>query len=343
MQLAVQQPDLSQMFGQDSLYSTLYGLQRQQQATDAQNQNMSQAQQDQSFQAQDQPYNLQQLAANTAHTQAMTDQANAQTPGLAADSTMRQNAADVDSSIPTDTKRAAALAKIAANMSTDDANAHEAQARSDLFSPDPVKRQNAQMVLDNLPDVRAKIREIQAQGANEAGVASINQAGATQREQMSEDAGKYNKNSLDYLLLKGKTSGNFQAQAGALNAMADQSLAAARATQDPSEQQFHLTQAQQYKQQAQEAVLNDYRAKQAAGTAANAGKLDVSQAAGIPTVVDAKSLPQPPQMPITAAPVQDTPPPTSSSVVTVYKADGTPVQINSAGLAHLPPGWKASK
>jgi hypothetical protein len=228
MQLQVQQPDLAQMFGQDSLYNTLYGMQRQDQANANQNQNLGQAQQEQQFQAQDQPFNLQQLAANVGHTQALTGLANAQTPGAVAESTMKTNAADIDTSTK-ENQRAARIKKIAAGMSEDEAKQHQAQATSDLFAtlpngtPDIAKRRDAQMVLQSMPDIVAKIREINAEGANQANVANINQSGANQRDINDINAGKYNKNTTAYLMMKG-FSGNYQQQAGAweMKAAADE-------------------------------------------------------------------------------------------------------------------------
>src|ERR1700744_3039904 len=112
MQLTVQQPDLSQMFGQDSLYSTLYGLQRQDQANANNAQNLGQAQQDMQFQADQHPFDLQQAAANVGHTNALTDLTNAQVPGMQADSSTKvRNDADAASVDPT-VRRQALISKI---------------------------------------------------------------------------------------------------------------------------------------------------------------------------------------------------------------------------------------
>lgn len=228
MQLTVNQPDLSQMFGNDSLYNTLYGMQRQDQATANQNQNLGQAQQEQQFQAQDQPFNLQQLAANVGHTQALTGLTNAQTPGVQAQSILQTNAADIDTSTH-EARRSKIHADLAAGLTEAQAKQHQAQAESDLFAtlpngtPDMAKRQNAHLVLDNMPAIMGKIREINAEGSNQANVANINQAGANSRDINDINAGKYNKNSSAYLMMKG-FSGNYQQQAGAwtLKAMADE-------------------------------------------------------------------------------------------------------------------------
>jgi hypothetical protein len=302
MQLQVNQPDLSQMFGQDSLYNTLYGMQRQDQALANQNQNLGQAQQEQQFQAQDQPYNLQQLGANVGHTQALTGQINAQTPGIQADSNMKQRTDQVDSMIPLDKKRDATLSKIAATMTEDEAKAHEAKATSDLFavnpdgSPNLVARKNATMVLDTMPQVRAKMREIAAQGANEAGVANINAKSRKEIEQMQEEAGKYNKYNMEFLKFQANSKANFQQQAGIAMSEAKQWQNMADQAQDPEEKQFYLSKVEASKKDYDTAVYNDYRAKQAAGTAANAAKPDLAPM-GMPTVVNQGNLPTPPQAP----------------------------------------------
>lgn len=328
------------MFGQDSLYNTLYGLQRQDQATANNNQNLSQAQQDQMFQAQDQPINLQQLAANVGHTQALTGFTNAQTPGMAAESTMKQNAANIDTST-LENKRQKVIADLAAGLTEAQARQHQAQAESDLFAalpngtPDMRKRQEAHMVLDNMPAIVGKIREIQAQGANEANVANITQGGANSRDAADIEAGKYNKSNLEYLKFQANAKANFQQQAGIARSEYSDYSSKAQTTTDPDEKAFYTAKADQAKKDYDTAVLNDYRAKQAAGTAANAGKLNVAPIVGGQNVVDVNTLPAPP-----GAPIQDVRQPTDTGMIPMKDKNGVPHLVPKGNVQKaLSGGW----
>lgn len=305
MQLQVNQPDLAQMFGQDSLYNTLYGLQRQDQANANQAQNLSQAQQEQQFQAQDQPINLQQLAANVGHTNALAGLTNAQIPGVQAESRLKTNAANADDSVDSVTRNQKALSAYAASINENDLKAHEAQANADLYSGDPQKVANARMVLENTPAIRAKLREIAAEGSNSARVAGINQAGSLAVNKENNDAGRYNKNSTESLLLK-QEGGTFMQQAGAASIRMQAALASAKAETDPQSKQDLLDIAAAAKKRYDEAVLNDYRSKQAGPQAGNASKLNIAPMVGGQNVVDPSSLPTPPVQ----QPVADTSSPT---------------------------------
>lgn len=279
MQLTVQQPDLAQMFGQDSLYNTLYGMQRQDQASADQNQNLGQARQDQAFQADMHPLDMQTAMANIGHTQALTGNANAQTPGMVADSTMKTNAADIDTSTLED-KRSKVHADLAAGLTEAQARQHQAQAERDLFAtlpngaPDVKRRQDAHMVLDNMPAIVAKIREINAQGANEMGVARANNASRERIDEADRLAGKYDKYSAQSMMYQG-FKGNFQQQAGAwgLKAMMD-------------EQNGDTEGAAQAKQMQAAAIAADHDSKAAGAYTALAGKLGVGAMIGAGQVVD---------------------------------------------------------
>lgn len=338
MQLTVNQPDLSQMFGPDNLYSTLYGMQRMDQANANQQQNLGQAQQDTNFAAQRLPFELQQSAANIGHTQALTGLTNAQTPGMQAKSNMDVRNDQVDSMIPLDKKRDAALSKIAAGMTEDQAKAHEAQATSDLFatnqdgSPDIPTRKNAQMVLDNMPQVRAKMREIAQEGANAANVANINQAGANSRDAADIAAGRFNKNSMEYLKFQANAKANFQQQAGIAQKEYEDYVNSAQNAADPDEKAFYVNKAQEALKAKNEAILNDYRAKQAAGTAANVAKPDLNSL-GVPTVVPQNALPAPPVAPGSSEPAK-------TGMARVQASDGSIHMVPRSALANMPKTMK---
>lgn len=214
MQLGVQQPDLSGMFGQDSLFSTLYGMNREDQANANSAQNLGQAQQTQAFDAQNQPLALQQSAANVAHTNALAGLTQAQTPGAAATSTMKANEASADSSIPPELRNHAALKKTLSAMSDDDLKQVENTVSMNMASPDPKVRSGAQLIYDNLPAMRSMRTKLTMEGANSARVAGIETGGAMARDKLEIEAGKYAKNTPDYLIMKGM-QGNFQQQSGA--------------------------------------------------------------------------------------------------------------------------------
>jgi hypothetical protein len=301
MQLAAQQPDLGQMFGQDNLYSTLYGLQRQDQANAAANQNLQQAQQDYQFQAQNQPLNLAQAQANINHTGAMTDYYNAQTPGLAAKSQIEQLNANAESGVPQDLRTKSKINDIATNMTLQQAKQHEAQATSDLFAtnpdgtPDYQKRSDAQMVLTHMPAILGRIAEINAQGANEANVAGIHVGGNLALENQEAAHGKYNKLDPEYLRMSLNSKANFQQQAGIADAHYNDAMSHLGTASTPEEKEYWQGLADNYQQQKQEAIYNDYRAKTAAAGTNLAGKPGM-QSLGI-TPANNNPLPTPPQAP----------------------------------------------
>lgn len=329
------------MFGQGNLYNTLYGMQNQDLANKNQAQNLSQAQQEQQFQAQDQPYKLQQLAADVGHTNALTGFTQAQTPGAAADSEMKQTAAKVDSSIPLDQKRDAALSKLATSMTADKLKQHMDQAATDLTAtlpdgtPDVDKRRNAQLVIQTAPELQQKMMELRQQGANAANVAGISAGAMIKAHQMDIDAGKFNKNSMEYLKFQANAKANFQQQAGIAQKEAEDYAAAAQQTTDPEEKAFYQAKAQEALKTKQEAILNDYRAKQAAGTVGNAAKPDLNTL-GVPTIVPQSALPAPPVAP-GLVPVAD---PTKSDMVQMKDKNGVPHLVPKANVQRaLAGGW----
>jgi len=350
MQLQVNQPDLTQMFGPDSLYNTLYGMQRQDQATANQNQNLQQAQQDYTFADQMQPFKLQQAGADVAHTNALTGVAQAQTPGIQADSNMKVRSDQVDSMIPMTQKRDAAITKLATGMTEDQLKQHEAQATTDLFaklpdgSPDFQKRRDAMLVLDNLPEVRAKMREIQQQGANAAGVANIENQGRLSLDKQEAGEGKYAKNTVDYLMYKG-FSGNFQQQSGAWAMKAAQ-----------LEDQGDMTGAQKARQMSDLARASDRDSKAAAAYTALSKSPDISSLGMTPVVPAAAVAPQVPRLdtsnqPAPQAPQQPVPtqpqplqavnpgvkPPPKVGTVTMH---GTDKYVYLGGDPSNPSSWR---
>lgn len=320
MQLTVQQPDLSQMFGQDSLYSTLYGLQRQDQANANNAQNLGQAQQDQQFQADQHPLDMGLLQSQIGHTDALTGLTNAQIPGMQADSNTKvRNDAD-EAAVPQDQRRQALISKIAAGTTEDDLKKHVAQATMDLTAtnpdgtPDVGRRRDAQLVISSAPALQAELAKVKAMGDNAARVAGIEAGSREKVEQMQEDAGKYNKYKLDFMMKTAQAKANFQQQASIAQAQADDAQSQVDKATDPDEKAYLQDKVSQFLKQKQEAVFNDYRAKQAAGMGANAGKLDVGAAAGMPNVVNVNSLPVPPVNPTPqptpqAAPIKSGPTP----------------------------------
>lgn len=290
MQLGVQQPDLGQMFGQDSLFNTLYGMNRQDEATANNAQNLSQAQQSQAFDAQNQPIALQQAAANVAHTGALTGLAQAQTPGEAAMSTMKTNAASADSSIPPEIRNHAALKKTLAGMSDDDMKMIENQVSTNMASPDPKVRAGAQMIYDNLPAMRSMKTKLSMEGANSARVAGIESGGAMARDKMEIEAGKYAKNSIDYLMTKG-FQGNFQQQSGSWQMKAAQ-----------LEDSGDAAGAAKARQMADLARAADHDARAAAAYTGLAGKIDMN-GMGFPTAAPPGAVA--PQVPPLGTPTRE--------------------------------------
>lgn len=333
MQLPVQQPDLAQMFGQDNLYNTLYGLQRQDQANANNAQNVSQAQQDQQFQAQNQPFLLQQLVAEPGHTNAMTALAQAQTPGAAAESTLKGNAATLDTATLPQQKDAK-IAKIAAGLTEDQARQHQAQATSDLFAtnadgtPDIQKRTDAATVLQHMPDIVAKMAEIRQQGANAAGVAGIEGGNQLALEKQQAADGKYYKSTSEGISMKA-LGGNYQAQAGEWTRMASVAAAKANSATDPTVRMQYLQEVEEYKNNAAQATANGYREKQALG-ATNATAKPNLNALGVPTVADPSTIPTPPQ-------VTD---PTQSTMVPMKDKNGVPHLVPRGNVQKaLSGGW----
>lgn len=331
MQLTVQQPDLSQMFGNDSLYNTLYGMQRQDQATANNNQNLGQAAQDQSFQADMHPLDMGLAQANIGHTQALTANANAQTPGMIADSTMKTNAANADSSVPSSIRNNVALTKYLATASAQDLQDHADRAMTDLYSPDPKVRADAQKVQMSLPAVQARLAEIRAQGANEYAVSQLNNTSREKIDANDVTNGKYGRNTANYLIQKGLTEG-YPQQSGAWTAMAMN-----------ADQDGRTDLALQYRQLADAARSAGLSDKAASAYTALASKLNVAGLIGGTNVVNAQDTPmaQDPSPAAASAPVAPVAtPPLAGGLVTVIKPDGTRMQIRAEGLAHLPAGWK---
>lgn len=329
MQLAVNQPDLSQMFGQDSLFNTLYGMQRNDQANANDAQNYGQAQQDQSFQAQDQPIKLQQLGADVAHTQAMTDNANAQTPGIAATSTIQSNNAAADSSVPGNIRNNVALTKYLSNATASDLQQHADQSMIDLYSPDPQKRAAAQQVQMQMPAVQARLAEIKAQGANEYAVTQLSNTSREKIDANDVTNGKYGRNTANYLIQKGLTEG-YPQQAGSWTAMAMN-----------ADQDGRSDLAMQYRQLASAATAASHDDKAAGAYTALAGKLNVAGLIGGSNVVNPTNV-----APTTPAPVtpqaltQPQASPIQSPMVRVQDSQGGVHMVPRASIKNMPSSMK---
>lgn len=282
MQLNTSQPDLSQMFGQGNLFSTLYGMNREDQANANQAQNLSQAQQDQNFQAQNQPAQLALLQAQGPEAQARANLMAAQTPGAAAQSQIQQNSANADSSIPANVRNNAALhAKLAA-MSDDDIKMVENTVVKNMADPDPQVRAGAQIIYDNLPAMKQMRTKLTMEGNNSARVAGIEQAGANTRETQEINAGKYAKNTSDYLFQKSMT-GNYQQQAGGWTVKAVE-----------AEQNGDLVNAKKYQDLA-DAAKQAGTSQAAAAAYTNLAKSIDTSGLGVPMVVRANQTPGAPQ------------------------------------------------
>jgi hypothetical protein len=293
------------------------------------NQNLGQAQQDQQFQADQHPLDLQALQANIGHTNALAANANAQNPGMIADSTMKTNAADIDTSTLND-RRSKVHADLAAGLTEAQAKQHQAQAESDLFAtlpngaPDMAKRQAAHLVLDNMPAIMGKIREINAQGGNEIAVANLNNKSREKIDDNDVTHGKYDKYSTISMMNQG-FKGNFQQQAGAwgMKAMMDDANGDTAGAEEARRNQ-------------QAAIAADYASRTAAGNTANAAKPNIAPLVGVKPVSDPANVPQPPQQPTPLAPVA----PSAGGMVQMKDKAGVPHMVPKANVQKaLAGGW----
>lgn len=325
MQLQVNQPDLSQMFGQDSLYSTLYGLQRQDQATANQNQNLGQAQQDQSFQADMHPLDMSLAQANIGHTNALANNAIAQNPGMIADSATKTRVDADQSQVPEAIRRQAMISKAAAGTTEDDLKKHVAQATMDLTAnlpngmPDIAKRRDAQLVISTAPEIVNELRKVQAQNSGNLAVAQEHSRGALEVAKASAEA---RERLVGIKAEKMPSTSNYQAMD---NWATRKALAFEMEGDDAT--------AAKYRAVAATARQKSYEDKSAAGNTGNLAKPDLG-------ALDIQTI-QPPGITGGNDVTATTPPstPLTGQKTTVYKADGTPVSIDSGGLNHLPPGW----
>lgn len=282
MQLNTSQPDLSQMFGQGNLFSTLYGMNREDQANANQAQNLSQAQQDQNFQAQNQPAQLALLQAQGPEAQARANLMASQTPGAAAQSQIQQNSANADSSIPASVRNNAALhAKLAA-MSDDDIKMVENTVVKNMADPDPQVRAGAQTIYDNLPAMKQMRTKLTMEGNNSARVAGIEGGNQVALEKQRAADGAYARNSIDYLITKGQ-SGTYQQQSGAWTMRAAQ-----------AEDQGDSANAQRYRELA-DAAKQAGTSQAAAAAYTNLAKSIDTSGLGVPMVVRANQTPGAPQ------------------------------------------------
>jgi len=193
-----------------------------------------------------------------------------------------------------------------------------------MSSSDPQTRAQAMDAWSHLPNVALERMKLQQEGANAANVAGINQQTQFGVNQMNIDAGRWNKNSMDYLKWQANAKANFQQQAGIAKMEYGQYQDAFSNATNPDEKEFYKSKMQQAKQDYDQAVANDYRAKQAAGQTGLAGKVDTN-ALGIPTVVSPGSLPTPPGM---AVPTP-TPGPTDTGSVIMKDRNGTTHKVPS--------------
>jgi hypothetical protein len=270
MQLGVQYPNLQQMFGQDSLYGTLYGMDQFKAAQANDVQNLSQAQQDQSFQAQRQPLDLASLTANTEHTQALANQANAQTPGMAADSNMKIRKDQTDASIPMDTRRKAAISQLASQMSDDDVKIAEDHIKANMVSPDPNVRAEAAALFPHLQAVAAEQLKLKTQGDNDARVANIHASASRDVAQTAADT------QLKVANIKKEATLGSAKTAEAKGIYLEQKAQEAYADNDKEAGDAYMERANKMKQQA-------YEQKRAAAGENASTKVDITAATGMPT------------------------------------------------------------
>jgi hypothetical protein len=271
--LQVQQPDLGQMFGQNSLYSTMYGMQREDAAKAAASQNLSQAQQSQQFEADQHPLDLAKITADTRHTNALAGNTEAMIPGTQASSNMKVREDQVDAQVPMDTKVKQALSHIAATISDDQYKDAENHVLLGMQSDDPAIRQQAMAAFPNLRAIAQERLKLKQEGENSAKVAGIQAGAEIKKEQMAIDAGKYFKNSSEGMRLSSSLKGlTFEQQSNVYQNMAMRAKA-----------EGDLAQAQFYAEQADRAAKLAVQQKAASAQTANAGKADLNTF-DIPTV-----------------------------------------------------------
>jgi hypothetical protein len=325
MQLQVQEPNLQGMFGQDSLYNTLYGGQQFDQANANQAQNLQAAQQETAFNAQNQPYNLQQLAANVGHTNAMTNLANAQAPGEAARSGLMQMDLQDQQSIPQATRNQAAYKKMAAQMSDDDYKQLTNHIATQMSSSDPNTAQAAMTAWSHLPNIALERMKLQS----DKDVAGIHAGAQIQAAEIANPPEKFAKNSVDYLIKKGFT-GNYANQSGSWTLLAMQ-----------AQEDGDAVGAQKYSQLADLARNADKDKAQAASYARLAGTVDLNQL-GMNTVTNPSQIQ--PKLPPNATQQQMVP-----QGMTTPQEDRSPTDTGKVimkdrnGATHLVPSDKVDQ
>lgn len=324
MQLQPQYPNLQQMYGDNSLFTTMYGQDQFNQAQAAAQQNLSQAQQDQNFQAQKLPGELALTNSQAANFNASAGESNARIPGIQAASNTAVRNDQADASIDPSVRRQAALAHIAANTSTDDLTAMENSIKQKMADPSasPSEKQAAASAWQATSTIRQMKMQEQLRSDAQARAASISANAGIQEEKTRSESNERIANihyGADAMVRKGMT-GNPDQQSGALmlqaNLLEDQ---ASQAQDEPTRQRL-LAGAQKARQFARMMMQQSITEKGAAAGVANQPKIYLD-AQGIPTMggSGASPMPTPPPMPgdptTPAAPTTSRPPPTAGDVI----------------------------
>lgn len=167
-------PDLSQMFGAQSVYPAILGMQRFKQAQQAQNENIQSAQQSRQLDAQKAPAELEAILSQNRHRDAQTQGLGA-TLGLTQQQTEEKRLQnEVTSSVPLQTRRDAALADYAAKISAKELADDEAKIKI-LLRTNPVE---GQRMWETLHQVKLKKLELEEQAKREAYAADQRRASA---------------------------------------------------------------------------------------------------------------------------------------------------------------------
>lgn len=302
MQLQPQYPNLQQMYGDNSLFTTMYGQDQFNQAQAAAQQNLSQAQQDQAFQAQKLPGELALTNSQAANFNAEAAQGNARVPGITANSNMLQRQDQADAGVPMDQRVAAARQKLAASMTTDHLNEIEGKIKTTLADPNstPQDRATAAQLWQSTSAIRQMKMEEQLRSDAQARAASIAANAGIKEEETRAASNERIANThygFDAMVRKGMTGGADQ-QAGALMMQANKLEADADQADDPAIKQKLVAGALKARQFAHMLLQQSITEKGAAAGTTNLGKIDFD-AQGIPTLggSGANPMPAPPPMP----------------------------------------------
>jgi hypothetical protein len=154
-------PDLAQMFGAQSVMPAILGMQRFNQAQQAQGENIQGAQQSRQLEAQKAPLDLERIAAATAQDRAQTGLMGQQAEGL------RLKNEEL-AGVPLKMRQEAAIADYAAKTSAKEIADHEAAIRKGLIHENPEVRKQAEFMWNQLDKVKMKKMELEEQAKSKA-------------------------------------------------------------------------------------------------------------------------------------------------------------------------------